>query len=212
MADVFDEVDEELRRQNALKLWKKYAPVIVGAAVAIVVATAAWVMWQDHQRKRAEADALRFVAASDMAATDAERALVELRALARDGKPGYAVLARLKEAAVTLDRDKAQALALYRQIAADASLDAQLRDGATLVAALLAVDSEAPADLARTVAPLQSPAGAWRHAAREVEALALLRAGERTKAADIYRSLADDLTAPAGLRQRAAEITAALAG
>ncbi len=212
MADVFDEVDEELRRANALKLWKKYAPLIVGAAIAIVVGTAAWVMWQDHQRKRAEADALRFVTASDLAATDAERALIELRALARDGKPGYAALARLKEASVTLTRDKAQGLALYRQIAADASLDAQLRDGATLVAALLAVDGEAAADVSRAVAPLQSPAGAWRHAAREVEALALLRAGERAKAADIYRSLADDLTTPAGMRQRAAEIVAALAG
>ena len=44
MADVFDEVDEDIRRANALKLWKKFAPLIVGAAVAIVVATAGWVM------------------------------------------------------------------------------------------------------------------------------------------------------------------------
>ena len=212
MADVFDEVDEELRREKALKLWKKFAPLIAGAAVSIVVATAAWVMWQDQQRKRAEAESLRFVTASDLAATDAERAIVELRALARDGKAGYASLARLKEAAVTLERDRAQGLALYRQIAADSSVDQQLREGATVVAALLAVDGEAPADVTRALGPLQTPAGAWRHAAREVEALALLRAGDRAKALEIYRSLADDLSAPAGLRQRAAEITAALAG
>jgi hypothetical protein len=212
VADVFDEVEEELRQANALKLWKKFAPLIVGAAVAIVIGTSGWVFWQDHQRKRAEADALRFVTASDLAGTDAERAVVELRALARDGKPGYAALARFKEAALTLDRDRAQGLALFRQIAADTSLDAQLREGASVVAALLAVDGEAAADLTRSVAALQTPNGAWRHAAREVEALALLRAGDKAKALEIYRSLADDLSAPAGLRQRAAEITAALSG
>ncbi len=212
MADVFDEVDEELRRAKALKLWKKFAPLVIGAAVAIVVGTTAWVMWQDHQRKRAESESLRFMTASDLAVTDAERALVELRALARDGKAGYASLARLKEAAVTLERDRAQGLALYRQIAADTSVDQQLREGAMVVAALLAVDGEAAADVTRSLAPLQTPAGAWRHAAREVEALALLRAGDRAKALEIYRSLADDLAAPAGLRQRAAEIAAALAG
>lgn len=211
MADVFDEVDEELRQANALKLWKKFAPLIGAVAVAIVVGTAGWVMWQDHQRKRAEADALRFVTASEIATTDAERAIVELRALARDGKAGYASLARLKEAALTLDRDRAQGLALYRQIASDTSVDPQLREGATVVAALLAIDAEA-AEAARSVASLQTPAGAWRHAAREVEALALLRAGDRAKALEIYRSLADDLSAPAGLRQRATEISAALAG
>ncbi len=212
MADVFDEVDEEIRQANALKLWKKFAPLIAAVAVAIVVGTAAWVMWQDHQRKRAEADALRFVTASEIAASDAERAIVELRALARDGKAGYASLARLKEAALTLDRDRAQGLTLYRQIASDASVDPQLRDGATIVAALLAVDGEAASDVARSVASLQTPASAWRHAAREVEALAHLRAGDRAKALEIYRSLADDLSAPAGLRQRATEISAALAG
>lgn len=212
MADVFDEVDEELRRAKALKLWKKFAPLVVGAAVALVVGTAAFVMWQDHQRKRAETESLRFATASDLAATDAERALVELRALARDGKAGYAALARLKEAAVTLERDRAQGLALYREIAADGSVDQQLREGATIVAALLAVDGEAAADVVRVLGPLQTPTGAWRHAAREVEALALLRAGDRAKALEIYRSLADDLSSPAGLRQRAAEIAAALAG
>ncbi|MBL8832251.1 MAG: tetratricopeptide repeat protein [Rhodospirillales bacterium] len=212
MADVFDEVDEEIRQQNALKLWKKFAPLIGAVAVAIVAGTAGWVMWQDHQRKRAEADALRFVTASEIATTDAERAIVELRALARDGKAGYASLARLKEAALTLDRDRAQGLALYRQIAADASVDPQLREGAVVVAALLAVDGEAASDVARSVAPLQTPAGAWRHAAREVEALAFLRAGDRAKALEIYRSLADDLSAPSGMRQRATEITAALSG
>jgi hypothetical protein len=40
--------------------------------------------------------------------------------------------------------------------------------------------------------------------------LAHLRAGDKLRAADIYRQIADDLAAPAGLRQRASEMLAAL--
>lgn len=212
MADVFDEVDEELRRANALKLWKKYSPFVIGAAVAIVVGTAAWVMWQDHQRKRSEAEALQFITATELAATDVERALVELRAIARDASAGYAALARLKEAALTLDKDRPKALELYRRIAADTAVDAALRDAAATTAALLAVDGEPADEVAKAVTSLETPNGPWRHVAREAEALARLRAGDKTEALKIYRSIADDLGAPAALRQRAAEIADALGG
>ncbi len=212
MADVFDEVDEELRRANALKLWKKYSPFVIGGAVAIVLATAGWTLWQDHQRKRSEAEALRFVTASDLAANDPERALVELRALARDAGPGYAALARLKEAALTLEKDRAKGLDLYRQIAADAGVDAQFRDAATTVVALLSVDGAPADDVAKSVAALQAPNGPWRHVAREAEALARLKAGDKGAALKLYRAIADDLGAPQALRQRAAEVADALGG
>jgi hypothetical protein len=212
VADVFDEVDEELRRANALKLWKKYSPFVIGAAVAIVLATAGWTFWQDHQRKRSEAEALRFVTASDLAATDADRAIVELRALARDAGPGYAALARFKEAALTLEKDRAKGLDLYRQLAADAAIDQPLRDAAATVAALLSVGEASADEVAKIAATLGAPNGPWRHVAREAEALARLKSGDREAALKIYRSIADDLGAPAALRQRAAEVADALGG
>lgn len=210
MADVFDEVSEDLRRERALKLWKKFAPLIAAAAVSIVLATAGYVLWQDHVRKRNEAQALRFFEAATIAASDVERAKTELRALARDASGGYGVLARLKEAALAATGDGAEAAKLYRAIAADTALDAQLRDAATVLAALLTVDTAEPAESMRAVQGLKTPTGAWRHAAGEIEALAHLRAGDRARAAALYRQLADDLAAPAGLRQRASEMLAAL--
>ncbi|MCA3262224.1 MAG: tetratricopeptide repeat protein [Telmatospirillum sp.] len=213
MADVFDEVSEDLRRERALKLWKKFAPLLGSVAVAIVLATAGYVLWQDYSRKRTEADALRFAEAARLGTEDATRAVAELRAIARDGQAGYAALARFKAASLAASgSDPAEAVAQYRAIAADAAFDAQLRDAATLVATLLAVDTASPGDAVRAVQALQTSTGPWRHAAREIEALAHLRAGDRGRAAELYRQLADDLAAPAGLRQRASEMLAALDG
>src|SRR5207248_4715446 len=51
----------------------------------------------------------------------------------------------------------------------------------------------------------------WRASALELTAAAKLKGGDRNGALEIYKTLADDLTAPQRLRARAAEMAAALA-
>lgn len=210
MPDVFDEVEEDLRRDRAEKLWKKYGPYLIAAAVALVAATGAYSFWQDHQRKRLEASAQRYAVAGDLVAGDRERALAELRGLAQDGAGGFAGLARLKEAALTAERDPSQGLALFRRAAGDSALDAELRRMAAAMAAVLSVDAATRAEAEQAAQGLQTAGSPFRNAGREIEALAALRAGDTARARDLYRVIADDLNAPAGLRQRAAEMLAAL--
>lgn len=210
MPDVFDEVEEDLRRDRAEKLWKKYAPYLIAAAVALVAATAAYSFWQDHRRKSLEASAQRYTAAGDLVAGDRERALAELRGLAQDGSGGFAGLARLKEAALIAERDPAQGLALFRRVAADSTLDAELRRTAAAMAGILSIDAAPRAEAEQAAQTLQAAGSPFRNAGREIEALAALRAGDNARARDIYRAIADDLNAPAGLRRRAAEMLAAL--
>ena len=40
MSDIFQEVDEEVRRDKAAEFWKKYQNQILAAAVLIVLASA----------------------------------------------------------------------------------------------------------------------------------------------------------------------------
>jgi hypothetical protein len=176
----------------------------------LVAATGAYSFWQDHQRKRLEASAQRYAVAGDLVAGDRERALAELRGLAQDGAGGFAGLARLKEAALTAERDPSQGLALFRRAAGDSALDAELRRMAAAMAAVLSVDAATRAEAEQAAQGLQAAGSPFRNAGREIEALAALRAGDTARARDLYRAIADDLNAPAGLRQRAAEMLAAL--
>lgn len=210
MADVFDEVDEELRRDRAEKLWKKYGAYIMAAAVALVVAAGAYSFWRDHQRKTLEADGTRFAAADALIANDREKALSEFRELGQTGSGGYKGLARLREAGLTAEKDAAQALTLYRAIASDTALDAEIRRMASAMAALLAVDAADRATAEQAAAALQTPGNPFFNSGREAAALAALRGGDAAKARELYRAIADDLNAPAGMRQRAAEMLAAL--
>ena len=59
--------------------------------------------------------------------------------------------------------------------------------------------------------PLLAQGNSWHATALELTAAAKLKAGDRGGAAEVYKQLADDTSAPQQLRARAAEMTAALA-
>jgi hypothetical protein len=59
VSDIFQEIDEELRRENFAKLWQRYGVYLVGLAVLVVVAVAAVVGWRAYQQRVHEAEGER---------------------------------------------------------------------------------------------------------------------------------------------------------
>ena len=55
MSDIFQEVDEEVRRDKAAEFWKKYQNQVLAAAVLIVLASAGFRYWQYERQKATEA-------------------------------------------------------------------------------------------------------------------------------------------------------------
>jgi hypothetical protein len=214
VSDIFTEVDEEVRRDQAFKYWQRYGKFVIAGAVAIVVATGGYVAYRDWSRKQAMAEGARFIAAADLAAQgQAAPAATAFADIAKDGPAGYAALARLRAAALKAEAgDAAGAAEMYRAIAADSSIEHDLRDAATILAALQVAGSADPAELEKQLAPLTTPRNAWRHAAWEIMAVAAARSGDTSKARELYTKIADDAEAPAGMRARAAEMLAVLGG
>ncbi len=211
MSDIFNEVDEDLRRDRALRLWQKYGNYVLAVAVLIVVGTAGFVTWRDYERRQAEAGALKYVSALDQArAPETTGGSAALESVVREGPAGYAALARLHEAALRERSDPKVAADQYRAIAVDTRVTPEIRDAATLLATLLTVEETDPATIERQVAALAAPGNPWRHVAWEAAALAAAKAGNSEQARTLYARIADDPDAPAGLRGRAAEMLAAL--
>jgi hypothetical protein len=212
VSDVFQEVDEELRRDKAADLWKRYGNYIVGAAVAIVVGTGAYVAWRDYSQSQAAQQGADFFAAAALAAAgDREKAIPAFDALARDGSSGYAALARMRKAALKADGgDRAAAAAIFLSVADDSGVARELRDASRLLAALQTIETLDPAELERQLAALRTEANPWRYTALEIAATAAVRAGDNAKARELFARIADDPAAPTGARGRAAEMIAAL--
>lgn len=208
---LIKEVDEELRQEQLETLWKRYGSLMIGAAVAVVLAVAGtqgWTTWQANQRQESGA---KFTEASQLLQQGAtDKAAEALTKLTAEGTAGYRVLAELQLGDVKQQAgDLAGAAAIYEKVAAG-NADAVYRDLATLKAAYLKLDIGDAAQVEKMVERLAVESSAWRHSAREVQALAALKRGESDKAAELFRKIADDPASPQGVRARAAEMLAAV--
>ena len=214
MADIFREVDEDLRHERYLKLWRRWRYWLLGVGVAALGAAVAYVMIADARESAREAEGRQFAAA--MAGIESGRgseAVEQLAMLSADSETGYAALARLAEADARAGRgDISGAIFVYDQIAADSRLDPLYRDLGALLAAQRLVDRASAAEVNQRLAPLLAGHSPWRPLAAELSAIAELRAGNETAARSLFAELVSDPAAPLGMRQRAAELLMSLGG
>jgi len=213
VSDIFQEVDEELRRDNFAKLWKRYGNYVIALAVLIVVATGAYSWWRGHDLAVRQAEGGRAAAALALAGQGKyAEAADALTVLASDAHAGRALVSRFEAAALRARAgDEAAAIAGYDALAKDTSVDQIYRDLATLMWAYHALDTVDPQAIIERLAPLTAASSPWHPSAIELTAVAHLKAGDRNAARTDYQHLADDLTAPQSMRARAAQMIAALA-
>ena len=212
MSDIFREIDEELRRDNLLKLWSKYGRYVLGLALVAVVVAGGVVAWRDHLLSERQKQSTRYAEALALAAGGKEAEAAKLFAVIAGEGGGYAALAPFEEAALLAKSgDGKGAVAAYDRIAASSGIGPAFRDLATLLAVMQGAAAADPAATIDRLAPLTAVGNPWRPTAVELTAAARLKSGDRKAALDLYKGLADDLTAPQSARARAAEMAAALA-
>jgi len=200
------EVDEELRRERLEKLWKRYGNLFVALSVGLVVAVAGYKGWQYYQRQQAEQAGKAYVAALDLIRDGkGDAASAALQKLAKGSHAGAAALAKLRLPALHAGKGETEkAVSLYRQVEDDSSLELPLRNAARVRHAWLVVDSASREELAKILAGLDVAGNPWRAAARELLALAALRAGDKKAARGYLKQLIDDAETPAQARSRVA--------
>jgi hypothetical protein len=203
MSDIFQEVDEEVRRDKALEFWNKYQNYLIALALVVVLATGGWRFWQYRQMRAAEAAGAAFHAAlrlDDAGKTDeAKAALAKLQA---DAPRGYATLGRFIEAGLQAKKDPKAGAAAYDALAADASLDPLLRETARLRAALARLDAGETDAAKADLAPLAA-AGAFKQTARLTLASIALAAKDYAGAGKQLDELIADAEAPQADRRTA---------
>ena len=204
MADIFQEVDEEVRREQLKKLWQRYGNYIAAACIVVVVAVGAWRGYEWWQGKKAAESGAAFEQAVALADSGKrEEAEAAFAKLATDGTAGYRVLARLREAAQIARTDPKAAVTAYEEIAAEGGADQVMRDFAALRAGYLLVDTSSYADLKAALEPLTGANRAFRHSARELLALSAWKAGDTGAARQWADTILADPQSPPGTRNRA---------
>ncbi len=195
VADIFTEVDEELRADKARAFWKKYGNYLIGVALLAVLAAALWWGWQrynDYRQQQASVDYLNAVRAAEK---DAKTGTTALDKIAGQSG-GYGTLARFQLASDVANTDPAKAADLLAAIAADDKVDQPLRGIAAVQAGLLKLQAGKPADALQVVQPLTAEGNAYRLSALEITGLAQLAGGDKAKAVETFKQLEQVASAP----------------
>jgi hypothetical protein len=211
VSELFDEVDEDVRRDQLKKLWDQYSIFIIAAALLIIAAVGGWRGYQYLEAKKAAEAGAAFDKAVELSQenkhAEAEAAFEDLAAKAPSG---YRLLARLHAAAEAATRDPKAAVKLYDDIAADQSVGGPERDLARLRAAGLLLDSSDYSTVLQRLESSAAPGATFRHSARELLALSAWHANDTAAARRWLDLIANDGETPASLRSRAEALQALL--
>jgi hypothetical protein len=212
VADIFHEVDEEVRRERLKKLWDRYSIYVIGVAVLIVAGIGAWRGYEYWEAKKAAAAGAAFESALTLSeAGKYAEADAAFGKIAAEAPAGYRTLARFRAAAELAQIKPADAIKAYDDLAADASLGATLQDLAAVRAGMLMVDNAPLSEMRRRLDPVAEPGRTFRHNARELLALSAWRNHDFTAARRYLDMIATDGDTPAGTRARADILSALIA-
>lgn len=204
MADVFEEVEEQIRSARYETIVKKGWPYLAGALVVGVLATLAVWAWNNHQLAQSAAASEGYQAGLDaLAKRDAKAAETAFAAVAKDGPPTYRALALMQQADLRMVENKrTEAVGLLDQ-AAGIAKDPTVVDAARLKAVYAVFDTASLADVEKRIEPLNQTGRPYIALAREALAMKRLASGKTAEARQSFSLLAISPDAEQGLQGRA---------
>lgn len=203
MSDIFQEVEEDVRREHYEKLWKKYGNYVIAASAVLVLAVGGFQAWRNYDLSQRQATSDKYEAAvQQVLKGEVANAETSFSALAQDAPGGYETLAKFQLAAAQLAQGKRDpAVALLKELTGNS--DPVIANAARLKLAWATADASPKTEIAAILQPLTAEDSQWRFAAAEILAYMDLRDGQPNLAIEQYTKLAAEAQAPASLRQRA---------
>ncbi|MBV6658477.1 MAG: tetratricopeptide repeat protein [Devosiaceae bacterium] len=204
MTDIFSEIEEDIRKDRAKRMWDRFGKYIIGGALALVLAVAGWRGYEAYNTGQAQQAGDRFLDAIAQLEASPEAGFEALETVIETGPDGYAELARFRAASATAEAgDSDGAITSFQAIVDDASVTPIIRDVARVRLGYLLLDTGDASQIEGLLLPLSEPTHAFSHSAREVRAFAAMKAGNQAQALALFQELVADFSSPEPIRSRA---------
>lgn len=212
MADIFSEVEEELRRDKYNTLLRRFGlPILVLALLLIVAVGLHQMVWEPWRMSRIHVVSDAYEAAVSLRqAGRTEEAEAAFDEIAAGEHEGYAALALIQQGQMAEEAgDPARASALYLG-ASDMAGDGAVGGLARIKALYAMAETAAYDEILGAATPLIDEGSPYQYSARELVAAAALKAGDLDRARREYQYLSLAPETPPGIRVRAGEGLAAV--
>ena len=206
------EVDENLRRDRARDLGKKYGGWAAVAVALFLAASGAFIYWQYHQKQTSERQVEQLAEAfKNLGGGGRDAAIRQIDDLSANGTKSVRATALFTRAALALEQNDVKlATAKYRQIAEDSGMAKPYRDAALIRQTALEFDSMKPQDIVARLKPLAERGNPWFGTAGEMTAMALIKQGKTRDAGQLFAAIARDPSVPDSIRARSVQIAGSL--
>jgi hypothetical protein len=212
VADVFDEVDEQIRAERARAMARRAIPWFIGALVLCVAVVLGVWGWDKFNTAGVDKASEAYAKGMEQLQGGNLDGAATQFAEAAKGPAGYKSLSLMQQAGIKIDQKKdSEAVALLDQ-AAKAAPDKMIGDAASLKAAYLLLDTAPLADVTARLQPLIAPDRPYHSQAREALALAKMAAGKTAEAKSDFSVLQLLADTPETMRQRASAFVAVIDG
>ena len=204
MTDEFiREVDEDVKEEKRLKLWKKFFPYVVSISLGIVLFTSGFVFWEGYSNDQRQKLGDDFTAAVVLAGEDdLDASLIALDRIVDKGSDGYVTMAKMKKASILIEQGRIdEGLKIYKDLEQNA-VDQSFRDIATILYVLNSLNNESKDDLLKKIIPLEN-SEIWKSSALELKGYIYLRNNEIAKAIEAFETISKLPSKPGDLSQRA---------
>lgn len=204
MSDLLQEIDDAMKREKAEKMWRENGPYLIGGAILLVVLTGVFAGWNSWKLKHNAHQTDLLISAMETPYPE-----TALSAATDVLKGDHKALARLQIAGHLAQSDKtAEALTVYKEIAAQRGAPAIWRDLATLMAARLewndGVDEAKAKEIYASLKPLLAKNNPWHlHASVQAALIAGDSLRDYKTAVKLLADPVNDVKAPASLQSRA---------
>ncbi len=201
--EFIKEVDEDIKEEKRIKLWKKLIPYVISFSLTIILFTSGFVFWKNYTRNSNQTLGDDFTAAVDLAnEDDTDAALLALDRIVDKGSDGYATIAKMKKASLLIDKGLSdEGLSIYLDLERNA-VDQSFRDIATILYVLNSMDKIAPETLLKKIEPLEN-SKIWQSSALELKAFIFLKNNNKKLAKETFQSILNLKTSPSSLSTRA---------
>lgn len=208
----YREVDDELRRDQALQTWERYRWPILAAIILVIAAIGGFIWWQNDRQARnaSQAEALTAVL-DDMEKGAYPGTATRIGELEKSNNNAYRALGLISRANLLAQQgDIAGSARVFGQVAADEDIPEQWRHAALLRQTIVEFDTLQPAQIIQRLRPFVARGNPWHGTAGELTAHAHLRAQQGPQAAQVFAAVARDDSVPESIRSRAVQMAGAL--
>ena len=201
MSDILRQVDEDLRKDRLLRIWKLYGIYIVGFILLILIALAIHQYYLSSTKLRNEEIVEKYINAINT--TDKNISINQLIDLDESSNVYIKGLAKLKRAELYYSTDKKdEAVNLLESISKDDSLDEVIRHLSLYKYLMIKLDVLDKDLLIEIIDSNDLKESKFKYYFKELKALKLLIVGEREKSLLTFEAIINDEKSPIDLKIR----------